>query len=139
MNWKIVVALSGFGVAMGMASIFGLIGGNEALFWLIIGIFSAVWIALRVQHKYFIHGLIVGILWGLVASIIQVAFFQTYLTNNPESAKQMEQVPGSLNPRFFILMLAPIIGLVTGVILGALSWIAAKVMRRNSPAVLQQN
>jgi hypothetical protein len=139
MNWKVIVALSGFGAAMGIASVFGLLRGNEALFWLIIGIVSAVWVARRVQHKYFIHGLIVGIIWGLAASIIQVAFFQTYLINNPESAKQMKQVPGSLNSRFFILMLAPIIGVVTGLLLGALSWIAAKVMRRNSPAVLQQN
>jgi hypothetical protein len=139
MHWKAIIILSGFGVAMSSASIFGLIGGNEALFWLIGGMVSAIWLALRVPDKHFVHGLVVGILWGLITALIQVAFFQTYLANNPERAKQMQQVPASLNPRVFILMLAPIIGVVTGLILGALSWIVAKVIRRILTTKLQSN
>ena len=57
MNWKAIVILSGFGVAMSMAFIFGLIGGSEALFRLFCGVLSAIWLVLRVPDKHFMHGL----------------------------------------------------------------------------------
>ncbi len=139
LNWRIILLLSGFGLAMGIASVFGITTGIEGLLWLIIGIFSAVVIAMKVQSKHFLHGLLVGIIGGLVASFVQVIFFPTYLTNNPESAKEMTQIPGGPNPRFFVLMLAPIISVASGLILGALSWVAAKIVRRNSAIALPQS
>ncbi len=139
MNWKLIATLSGFGLAMGIAAVFGITAGIEGFLWLIIGIFSAVAIAMRMSSKHFLHGLLVGIIGGLVASFVQVIFFPIYLANNPESAKQMAQIPGGLDPRFFVLMLAPIIAVASGLILGALSWAAAKSIRRNSTLALQQN
>jgi hypothetical protein len=139
MNWKLIIALSAFGLAMGFASVFGITAGIEGFLWLVIGIFIAVVIALRMPARPFLHGLLIGIIGGLVASFMQVIFFPTYLVNNPESAKQMAQIPGGLDPRFFVLMLAPIISIASGLILGILSWVAAKIVRRNSAIALPQS
>ncbi|MGH7454603.1 MAG: hypothetical protein ACRENG_24830, partial [bacterium] len=93
----------------------------------------------KMPSRHFLHGLLIGIIGGHVASFVQVIFFPAYLANNPESAKQMAQIPGGMDPRFFVLMLAPIIGVASGLILGALSWAATKIVRRNAAFALQQN
>jgi len=132
MNWKLIGSLSGFGMAMGIASVFGLTAGKEGFLWLLIGIFCAYWIARSQSAKFFHHGFLVGLLSGIVAPIIQAIFFSTYLANNPESAAQFNQLPAGLEPRLFTLILAPIIGLISGLFLGLFAIVASKLMKKSS-------
>ena len=129
MNWKLIVSLSGFGLAMGIASVLGFTRGVEGVLWLIIGLVCAVWIARTTLAKQFLHGFMVGLIGGAIAPLIQVIFFSAYLSNNPETTEQFAQVPVGLSVRSFILVMTPIIGILSGVVLGLLAWAVSKIIK----------
>jgi hypothetical protein len=52
------------------------------------------------------------------------------LANNPEYAVQFNQMPAGMSPKFFVLMLTPVIAVVSGLLLGFFSWVAAKILRK---------
>ena len=130
MNWKLIFALSLFGVAMGIASLFGLTGHIEPLLWIVIFVFYAWWIAKHCSGKYFLHGFLVSVLNGVWISLIHSALFETYIRNNPEMTAGFQNLPKSINPRLLVLIIGPIIGVLTGVIAGLFAWVAAKLFNR---------
>ncbi|MCI0405042.1 MAG: hypothetical protein L0Z48_07520 [candidate division Zixibacteria bacterium] len=131
MNWKLVFTLALFGVAMGIAAVLGFYPPSlEWLLWLIISLLCAWVIAKKAAVKPFLHGFMVGLLDGLAAPIITVIFFSTYLANNPSYADQAKQLPAGLDMRTFSLILAPIIGVVYGLVLGLLAWLAGKIFKK---------
>ena len=95
MNWKLIFALSLFGVAMAVASLFGLTGRAEPLLWLVIFIVYAWLIAKRASGKYFLHGLLVSVLNSIWITAIHAGFFSMYVANNPEMVKG---IPPGMNP-----------------------------------------
>jgi uncharacterized membrane protein YvlD (DUF360 family) len=135
MNWKLIGALSGFGVLMGVASVLGFTKGLEGLLWLVIaGV--CVWLVVgRVPGRWFLHGFYVGLVGGAVAPILQVLFFSTYMANNPDLATKFAEIPGGMEPRMFFLVLTPGIALVSGLVLGLLCWLVAKLARKSRAAV----
>ena len=134
MNWKLISLLAGFGVLMGVASVLGLTAGIEGALWAVIGLICVVVIAWRAPGHSFQHGFLVGLLAGTVASLLQFLFFPTYMSNNPDLATRFAQVPGGLNARSFVLILAPVIGLVSGIVLGAVCWLVAMVIAKRRAA-----
>jgi hypothetical protein len=131
MNWKLVFSLALFGVAMGVAAVLGFYPPSvEWLLWLIISLLCAWIVAKKVAVKLFLHGFMVGLLDGLAAPIITAIFFSTYLANNPSYADQAKQLPAGLDMRTFGLILAPVIGVVYGLVLGLFAWLAGKVFKK---------
>ncbi|HLG94261.1 MAG TPA: hypothetical protein VI546_05440 [candidate division Zixibacteria bacterium] len=130
MNWKLIFGLAGFGVLMGILSLFGYTQGIEWLLWLVIAIICSVVIAKTVSGKFFLTGLLVGILDGVFNSIVQSVFFDAYLSHNPRAAEGFGPIPGGLDPRFFILIAGPFIGLLYGLVLGLFAWLAGKLFRK---------
>jgi Na+-transporting NADH:ubiquinone oxidoreductase subunit NqrB len=61
MNWKLIFALSLFGLAMGLATVFVIPTSVEPFFWLPIFMLCAFLIAKNAPGKPFLHGLMVGI------------------------------------------------------------------------------
>jgi len=84
MNWRLIFALSLFGVVMAVAGLFGLTRGTEPLLWLVIFIIYAICIAQYAGGKYFLHGFLVSLLNGVWIAIIHFAFFPMFLRNNPD-------------------------------------------------------
>jgi hypothetical protein len=135
MNFRLVLLLSDFGLAMGVASLLGLIPrGVELWLWLGITVVCAVWIAKKVATRRFLHGFLVGLISGMLSPLIQVAFFPLYLRNNPYAAESFGQLPSGMSPRLLILIMTPLLGLFFGLVLGCLAWLAGKVLRRQEPA-----
>ena len=130
MNWKLIFGLAGFGVLMGILSLFGYTQGIEWLLWLVIAVICSVVIAKTVSGKFFLTGLLVGILDGVFNSIVQSVFFDAYLSHNPRAAEGFGPIPGGLDPRFFILIAGPFIGLLYGLVLGLFAWLAGKLFRK---------
>ncbi len=130
MKWRLVLSLAGFGVAMGVASVLGMTRGIEAWLWLAIALICGTLLAVRVESKPWFHGFCVGLIGGGVAPLIQFLFFSTYLANNPEIRRDMAQIPDGLDPRYFVLLLAPVAGLLSGVVLGTGTWAAARLVTR---------
>lgn len=132
MNWKLIFGLAGFGLLMGVLSVFGYTGSIEWLLWLVIAIICAVVISKILSAKLFLTGLLVGLFDGVINSIVQSAFFHTYLSNNPRVAEGFGPVPGGLDPRMFILIAGPFVGFLYGLFLGLVAWLAGKVFRKSA-------
>lgn len=134
MNWKLIFALALFGVAMGIASVLGFYPPSlEWLLWLIIALFCAWIITKQITAKLFLHGFMVGLLDGLIAPIITAVFFSTYIAHNPTYADQAKRLPAGLDVRTFSFILAPVIGVVYGLVLGFFTWLAGKISKKQAP------
>ncbi|MGH9966251.1 MAG: hypothetical protein ACREBG_00240 [Pyrinomonadaceae bacterium] len=132
MNWRLVSSLSVFGVAMGVASVLGLTKGLEPVMWPIIGIFCAIWIARKARQKYLLHGFFAGLLAGGIAPLIQALLFSTYTANNPRVAEGLKDLPAGFSPQSFFFVLVPIIAVLSGLVLGLLSWVTGKIVRSHA-------
>lgn len=137
MNWKLVLLLAAFGVVMGLASVLGWTAGIELWLWLAIAVICIIVLFRLAPAKLWLHGFFVGLIGGGVAPVIQFLLFATYVANNPELQQEFAQVPGGLEPRYFVLLLAPVAGLVSGGVLAAGVWVAAKVVTKSIPAAQQ--
>ena len=127
MNWKLVVQLSLFGLAMGVATVFFVPSKVEPLFWLVILGISAYLIATRSSGKYFLHGLLVGVANSVWVTASHVVLFDHYVANHPQEVAMMASMPMSSSPRLMMAMLGPVIGVASGLVLGLFALVAGKV------------
>ena len=130
MNYKLIFQLSLFGLAMAIATVFWIPSNVEPIFWLLIFIIFAYFIALKSSGKYFMTGFMVSIfncVWIVAGHII---FYQTYLVNHAQEAEMMTKMPLPDSPRLMMLMTGPIIGIISGLILGLFAFIASKIMQK---------
>jgi thiamine transporter ThiT len=132
MNWKLIFALSLFGVVMALATTMGYIHELEMLLWLLIFILYAIIIVNNTTEKYFLHGLLISILNGVWIAVIHVLLFHTYKTHNPEVMANYKKMPHFAGSRAMILIYGPIIGAITGLVAGLFAFIAGKIMRKKS-------
>ena len=128
MNWKLILSLSCLGGAMGVASVLGLTTGMELYLWIVIAATVAVIVARTVARRQFLHGFWIGIIGGAVSPLIQVGLWATYVQNNPELAIEFEQVPAGFDPKIFLLAATPLISALSGIVQGALAWVAGKML-----------
>ena len=129
MDRKLAGMLSVAGIVMGIASVMGWTQHREGVLWLVIAIASAFVIAREAPGKYFLHGLWTGLLAGIASALIQLAMYSTYLANNPDSAAQIQTMPANWNPRVLLLIFAPLIGLLNGLVIGFLGWLGARMLK----------
>jgi hypothetical protein len=129
MSWKLVVTLSLFGLAMGVATVFVIPSNVEPVFWLAIFLVCAWIIAKRAPGKYFLHGLCVSLVNSVWITAAHVIFFDTYLAHHAAEAKMMTSMP--LGGRAMMLVTGPVVGLVSGLVLGLFAFVAGKIV---SPA-----
>ena len=117
---------------MGIASVLGWTRGIEGFLWLGIGIGCAVVLALAAPRRPFLHGLLTGALAGGLSPILQTMLFPIYVRNNPELGAELASSP--VSPRLLFLASAPVIAALSGVVLGVLTWVLARILRRARPA-----
>jgi hypothetical protein len=134
MNWPLVLALSGFGLVMGFATVFVIPPNLEPLFWLVIFVFCAIVIARVAAQKVFLHGLAVGLANSVWITATHVLFFETYLANHPQEAAMSASMPMGSEPRLLMTIMGPIIGAISGVVLGLFALVAAWLMGRGRAA-----
>lgn len=130
MNWQLILSLSLLGVVVGLVSVFGLMGSQIWLLWLCVAAFCAWQFARNTRRYLFLHGFYLGIFVGICASWVQAIFLPTYVSNNPRMAETFNNLPHSLNPALVLLIMGPIVGTVSGVVIGLLAIIAGKITRR---------
>ena len=135
MNWKTVVQLSLFGLAMGVATVFVIPSTIEPLFWIAIFVISAYVIARRCPGHEFVHGLLVGIANSVWVTASHVVFFHQYITNHPQEAAMMSSMPAPDSPRLMMGLVGPVIGVVSGALIGLLALLARKLLGRRPATV----
>src|SRR5260370_23699604 len=111
MNGKLVLALSMFGLAMGVATVFVIPSSIEPLFWLGIFVFCAAIIARKAPGRPFLHGLLLGLLNSVWVTGAHVIFFDSYSAGHAREAAMAANAP--LPARAMTALTAPLIGLVS--------------------------
>ena len=115
MNAKLIVQLSLFGLAMGIATVFWIPANVEPFFWIVILALSAWIIAARAPGRPFLHGVLVGVVNSVWITAAHVLLFDAYIARHPREAAMVAQM-GS--PRLMMAAVGPVIGLVSGCVIG---------------------
>jgi len=136
-NFKLMLALSMFGLLMGVATVSVIPPSIEPVCWLLIFLVCAFVIGRTQVSKPFLHGLGVGVLNGVWVTAAHVILYDAYLAGHPREAQMVasSSIPG----RTMMLIVGPLIGVVSGCVLGVLALIASRIFRPktapNPPAV----
>ena len=130
LNWKLILQLSTFGMVMGVATIFWIPSTIEPVFWLVIFGICAYIIAKQSTGRYFLHGFLVSILNSIWITSAHVMLFHTYIANHPQEAEMMANMPMPDSPRLMMMITGPIIGVVSGLVLGLFVFVAGKIIKK---------
>ena len=133
MKWKLIFLLSLFGLAMAIATVFVIPSNIEPVFWLAIFLICAWIIATRAPGRFFLHGLLVSIVNSIWITAAHTLLFDQYIARHAKEAAMMKAMP--MAPRLMMIITGPVVGIVSGIILGLFAWIASKIVRRRTPAI----
>ena len=134
MNWKLIFGLSLFGLAMAVATVFVIPSNVEPVFWLVIFIVCAIVIAKYAPGKFFLHGLLVSLVNSVWVTAAHVLLFDPYIAHHAKEAAMMTRMPMPMAPRLMMMVTGPIVGVISGVVLGLFAFIASRVMKRGATA-----
>lgn len=132
MNWKLIIQLSLFGLAMGIATVFVIPSNIEPLFWLVIFVISAYFIATRCSDRYFLHGFVVSLANSVWITAAHFLLFDRYVANHAEEIAMMANLPLPGSPKLMTLLMGPVFGVVSGVLLGVFAWLGSRVVEMRS-------
>jgi len=118
MNWKLLLQLSMFGLAMGIATVFVIPSNFEPLFWLAIFVTCAAIIARKCSRRYFLHGLMLSLINSVWVTSAHVLLFDTYSAKHTSEIAMMASFPGGLSPRLLMILMLPLIGIGSGLVQG---------------------
>src|SRR6185295_5277467 len=99
MNWKLILQLSMFGLAMAVATVYYIPSTSEPAVWLSIFIVCAYIIAKRAPGQPFLHGLLVSIVNSVWITAAHVILFDQYLAHHQREAEMMASSQMPLSPR----------------------------------------
>jgi hypothetical protein len=128
MNWKLIFQLSLFGLFMGIATVYVIPSTIEPLFWLAIFLFCAYVIA-RNTSRRFLHGLCLGLANCVWITASHVALAKGYLASHAQEMAMMQSGPLAQHPRLMMAIVGPVIGVVSGCIIGLFALIAGKFVK----------
>lgn len=128
MNGKLIILLSMFGLAMALATVFVVPSNVEPILWLAIFIFCAYVIARRAPGRPFLHGLLLGIANSVWITSTHIALFDAYVAHHAREAEMMKSMP--VSPRLMMAIVGPIVGIVSGCVIGLLALAAAWILKR---------
>ncbi len=133
MNWKLIFGLSMFGLVMAFATISLIPANIEQFVWPVIMLVCAYLVAVNAPGKYFLHGFLICLLNCLWITSAHIAFATTYLANHTMEANHYAEFNknGGLTARQAMLVMGPMIGIVSGLVLGLFSFAASKVFRKH--------
>ena len=129
MDWKLIFGLSLFGLAMGVATVFVIPSNVEPIFWLAIFLVCAFLIARKRPDRHFLHGLLVGIVNSIWITATHIIFFSQYIADHPKEVAMMGSMPLPDSPRLMMACVGPIVGIISGAIIGLLAYVAAKLVK----------
>jgi hypothetical protein len=128
MDWKLIFLLSLFGLAMAIGTVFVIPSNVEPICWLVIFCLCAFLIARRLPDRHFLHGLMVGIVNSMWVTAAHIMFFARYIANHPKEAAMTRSMP--LPPQLIMAIIGPVIGVLSGCIIGLFAFVAVKLIRR---------
>jgi len=114
---------------MGIATVFVISSDIEPLCWLGIFVVCAYLIARQAAARPFLSGVCLGLANSVWITAAHILFMERYIASHAKEAAMMSSMPLSTSPRLMMALTGPFIGLVSGLIVGAFSLIAAKFVK----------
>jgi hypothetical protein len=130
MNWKLIFQLSLFGLAMAIATVYVIPSKIEPAFWLVIFVVCAYLIAKNSPGLHFLHGLLLGLANSVWITAAHVLLYDSYIARHAQEAAMMQSAPLSVSPRVMMAIVGPVVGLLSGVILGLFAFVAGKLVKK---------
>lgn len=136
MNLKLLLQLSLFGLIMAFGTVSLIPEKLEPIFWLVIFGFCAVIIAKVCPGKFFWHGFLLSLFNSIWITIAHVLFYNSYAAHHPDMTNMNAGMPGyfTIHPRIAMGIMAPVFGVVFGLIQGLFAFIASKLISNKVPA-----
>lgn len=134
MNWKLIFLLSLFGLAMALGTVFFIPSNIEPLLWLPIFLICAYIISRQSPTKRFGHGLLLGLANSVWITFFHIVFFDKYLASHPREAAMMKSMPLPDSPRLMMALTGPVIGIISGVLIGLLAVLAGRFIGKDEKA-----
>jgi hypothetical protein len=138
MNWRLILLLSLFGVAMGLGIVFFLPSNITTILWAIIIVLSGYAIAKRCVHLRFLNGLIAGLLDRLLDTTVHVTFFHAYAVRHADEIELIRQFMPTISPRRLMVLTSPVWGLIFGVAIGLVALLIGVFLKPAQPAEMAQ-
>lgn len=128
MNWKLILSLSLFGLAMALGTVFFIPPRIEPVCWLIIFLVCAWQVAKNVEDRFFLHGFLVSMFNCIWITGFHIIFSAEYVARHAEESKQYVKMSAQMGLSLTqsMLIMGPVIGIISGLILGLMALIASK-------------
>ena len=133
MDWKLIFQLSLFGLAMAVATVFVIPPNVEPVCWLAIFLICAYVIAKRRTTGRFLHGVMLGLVNSVWITAAHILLFDRYIAGHAQEAAMMKSMPLPDSPRVMMGMVGPVVGLISGVVIGLLALGAGKLVKTSLP------
>jgi hypothetical protein len=91
-------------------------------------------IAKHLAARHFLHGLLMGLANSAWITASHILLFTRYIANHPREAAMMTSMPLPDSPREMMALTGPVIGLVSGLVLGLFALVAGKLLKRSQSA-----
>src|SRR5262245_56126638 len=117
---------------MAVATVYVIPSNIEPFAWLVIFLACAAVIAKQAPGKYFLHGLMVSIVNSIWITAAHVLLFDAYIAHHAKEAAMMNGLP--ISPKLMMACTGPIVGVISGLVLGLFAWIASKIVGRRPAA-----
>jgi hypothetical protein len=131
MNWKLIFQLSLFGLAMAFATVYLIPSNAEPFFWIPIFLVCAYLIAWHCTDKFFLHGFLVSLVNCIWITAAHIILSRTYLPSHSKEVALLATMPMPKHPRLMMLIMGPVVGIVSGLVLGLFAFVASKIVRKN--------
>jgi hypothetical protein len=132
MNWKLILQLSLFGLAMAIATVYFIPSTIEPAFWLVIFLLCAYLIAKRSGGLHFLHGVLLGLANSVWITAAHVLLYDSYIAHHAQEAALMENAHLPVSPRVMMAIVGPVVGLLSGVIIGLFAFVAGKLVKSST-------
>ena len=116
--------MSILGLIHGVLSLYGLVQGWEYIIWLVVALISIIALIVKVQHRVFLNGFLMGLGITLLTGLPQAFFLDMYLEANPAYVDQLDP---DRNYAVFILTFIPVFGSGYGLLIGTLGLVIKRL------------
>lgn len=129
MNWKLIFQLSLFGLAMAISTVYWIPSNLEPVFWIIIFVICAYLIARNCTRNFFLHGFLVSIVNSIWITAFHVLLYKTYIEGHSKEAEMLSTMPMPKHPRMMMAFTGPVVGIISGLVLGLFAFVASKIWK----------
>ena len=128
MPWSLILKLSMCGLIIGVATVFWIPSNVEPFLWIVIFLICAYVIG-RSSEKPFYTGVLLGLANSVWITTAHILLFGKYLEKHAHEAAMMKSMPFPDSPRLMMAIMGPVVGMISGIIIGLFALLAAKLVR----------